>query len=251
MCEMGRFGMEVRTVDARIMCIRTEKMTQKGFTLIELLVSIAISAIIMTAVYAAYNSQQKAYVVQEEVAALQQNLRVAMFYMSNQIREVGCNPTRTDVKKPGLVTADVDQINFTSDITGMPNGDADGDTDDPYENVTYSLYSSDNGIQKLGVISTAGAAIQPVIENVDALNFVYFDNSTPPVPVTPPISTAVLANIRSVEVTIVVRASREDDKYWDINTYVNQQGDVVLAAQDDHFRRRMLSLRISCRNLGL
>ena len=89
-----------------------------GFTLVELLVAIFVSAIIMTAVYAAYNSQNKSYVIQEEVAALQQNLRAAMFYMSNQIREAGCNPTQTDTNRPGIVTADVDEINFTADITG-------------------------------------------------------------------------------------------------------------------------------------
>lgn len=214
-----------------------------GFTLVELLVAISISAIVMTAVYAAYNSQQKSYMVQEEVAALQQNLRAAMFYMSNQIREAGCNPTQTDVNRPGIVTADVDTINFTTDITG-PNGRPNGNTNDLYENVTYSLYTSD-GIQKLGVKSTAAATNQPVIENVDALNFVYLDNSTPPVP------TTVIANIRSVEVTIVVSASREDPKYLDLKSYKNQQGDVVLGAQNDHYRRRILSMRIACRNLGL
>lgn len=215
----------------------------RGFTLVELLVAISISAIIMTAVYAAYNSQQKSYVIQEELAALQQNLRVAMFYMSNQIREAGCNPTiDKGVNRPRMLTADVDEINFTSDITGMPNGDADGDTGDSYENVTYSLYTSD-GIQKLGVKRTATDTNQPVIENVDALNFVYLDASGN--------ITTTLANIRSVEVTIVVRASREDLDYTDGNEYQNQQGDVVLDAQNDHFRRRMLSMRIACRNLGL
>ena len=211
--------------------------------MVELLVAISISAIIMTAVYAAYNSQNKSYAVQEEVAALQQDLRTAMFYMSNQIREAGCNPTRTDVNRPGIVTAAVDEINFTSDITGA-TGRPDGKTDDSYENVTYSLYTAD-GIQKLGVKSTGTATNQPVIENVDALNFVYLNNAIPPVP------TTVLANIRSVEVTIVVRASQRDPDYNDDNVYQNRQGDVVLAAQNDHFRRRMLSMRIACRNLGL
>jgi type IV pilus assembly protein PilW len=221
-----------------------------GFTLVELLVAISISAVVMTAVYAAYNSQQKSYVVQEEVAALQQDLRAAMFYMSRQIREAGCNPTRTDVNRPGIVTAGVDQINFTADFTG-PSGRPDGKTTDSYENVTYSLYTSD-GIQKLGVMSTATVANQPVIENVDALNFVYLDQSQ--IRLDDDGSgnvTANIPNIRSVEVTIVVRASEEDDKYTDTNQYVNQQGDVVLAAQNDHFRRRMLRTRISCRNLGL
>ena len=226
---MDEFGVEMRT--------------DKGFTLIELLVSIAISTVILTAVYSAYQSQQKAYVVQEEVAAMQQNLRAAMFYMSTRIREAGCNPTQDLDNRPGIVTADVDEINFTADITG-PDGKPDGNTTGPYENITYSLYTLDD-IQKLGVKSTASAANMPVIENVDALNFVYFNNASPPVP------TTILANIRSVEVAIVVRASREDRDYTDDNDYQNQQGDVILAAQNDHFRRRILNMRIACRNLGL
>lgn len=223
-----------------------------GFTLVELLVALTVSAVIMTAVYAAYQSQQKSYVVQEEVAALQQNLRAAMFYMSNQIREAGCNPSTTDVNKPGVLTADADEIHFTSDVRGASFAtDPNGSTDDPYENVTYSLYTS-NGIQKLGVKSTANGTNQPVIENVDALNFVYLDQNgnrldddgTGNV-------TTNIPNIRSVEVTIVVRTPREDLDYTDDNEYQNQQGDVVLAAQNDHFRRRIRSMRIACRNLGL
>ena len=216
-----------------------------GFTLIELLIALAISGVVMTAVYASYRSQQKSYSVQEEVAAMQQRLRAAMFYMSSQIREAGCNPTQMQsAQKPGMLTAGAEEIQFTADITGGTNGNADGDTNDSYENVTYSLYTSD-GIQKLGVKSTAAATNQPVIENVDALNFIYLDGSSPPLP------TAVLPNIRSIEVAIVVRASREDPDYTNNNEYRNQQGDVILAAQNDHFRRRILNLRINCRNLGL
>ncbi len=214
-----------------------------GFTLIELLVAMAISAVVMTAVYAAYQSQQKSYVVQEEVAAMQQRLRVAMFYMSSQIREAGCNPTQTDVNRPGIVTADVGEIRFTADVRGVNFGDPpNGNTNDSYENVTYSLYTS-GGIQKLGVKSKATATNQPVIENVDALNFIYLDANG--------IVTTTLPNIRSVEVAIVVRASREDRDYTNGDEYRNQQGDVILGAQGDHFRRRILNMRIACRNLGL
>jgi type IV pilus assembly protein PilW len=214
-----------------------------GFTLIELLIAMAISAVVMTAVYSAYQSQQKSYVVQEEVADMQQRLRAAMFYMSSQIREAGCNPTQTDVNRPGIVTADADEIRFTADVRGVNFGDPpNGNTNDSYENVTYSLYTSD-GIQKLGVKSTASATNQPVIENVDALNFVYLDANG--------IVTTALPNIRSVEVAIVVRASREDRNYTNSDEYRNQQGNVILGAQGDHFRRRILNMRIACRNLGL
>ncbi len=224
-----------------------------GFTLVELLVAVSISAIIMTGVYAAYNSQNKSYVVQEEVAALQQNLRAAIFYMSNQIREAGCNPNpaQMDTNRPRILTADVGEINFTADITGGATGNADGDTDDSYENVTYSLYTSD-GIQKLGVKSTATATNQPVVENVDALNFVYLDQNGNRLDDdgNGNVTTSMNA-IRSVEVTLVVRASREDPAYTDGNEYQNQWGDVILAAQNDHFRRKRLSTCIACRNLGL
>ena len=219
-----------------------------GFTLIELLIAMAISAVVMTAVFSSYQSQQKSYVVQEEVADMQQRLRAAMFYMSNQIREAGCNPTQTDINRPGIVTADADKIRFTADITGVGgNPNPDGKTDGSYEDVTYSLYTS-GGIRKLGVKSSVNSTgPQPVIENVDALNFVYLNNSSPPVP------TTVLASIRSVEVAIVVHASRKDPDYTDNKQYKNKQGDVIFEPQDDdrHFRRRILNLRIACRNLGL
>ena len=223
-----------------------------GFTLVELLVALSISAVIMTAVYAAYQSQQKSYVTQEEVAALQQNLRAAMFYMSNQIREAGCNPSSTDVNKPGILTADLEELQFSSDVRGggSSGNDPDGDIDDPYEDVTYSLYTS-GGTQHLGIQVTATATVQPVIENVAALNFVYLDQSGTVLDDGGGNVTTNISNIRAVEVTIVVRASREDTDYTDSNAYENRQGDVVLAAQNDHFRRGMLSMRIACRNLGL
>ena len=144
--------------------------------MIELLVALAVSGVIMTSVYAAYQSQQKAYGVQEELAAMQQNLRTAVYYLSNQIREAGCNPNSIKgTNAPRIITANVDAINFTADVRGSGFGtEPDGATGGPYENVTYSLYT-DNGIQKLGVKSTANATNQPVIENVDALNFVYLD----------------------------------------------------------------------------
>ena len=229
----------------------TASKKTSGFTLVELLVTLAVSAVIMTAVYAAYQSQQRSYVTQEEVAALQQNLRVAMFYMSNQIREAGCNPSETDVNRPGILTAEVGEINFTSDIRGSSFGtEPDGKTDGPYENITYDLFTSD-GIQSLGIQNTSGATRQAVIENVAALNFVYLDQNGTVLDDGSGTVTTNISNIRAVEVTIVVRASREDPHYTDVGAYENRQREVVLTAPNDHFRRKMLSMRIACRNLGL
>jgi len=41
--------------------------SDRGFTLTELMVSLVISGVLMTAVYAVFNSQQKSYAVQDQL----------------------------------------------------------------------------------------------------------------------------------------------------------------------------------------
>jgi type IV pilus assembly protein PilW len=224
------------------------KINNHGFTLAELLVAMAISGVVISAIYATYQAQQKAYMVQEEVAAMQQKLRAAMYYMTQQIQHAGCDPTGE--ANAGIITANANEIEFTADVRGdsfgsSPLADDSTDTDAPYEHVTYSLYTSE-GIQKLGVKSTATASNQPVAEYVDALNFVYLDANGG--------VTANIDEIRSVLVTLVVRAEREDRDYLNTNAYPTEPNPlvgVVLPAQNDHYRRRGATVHIKCRNLGL
>ena len=65
----------------------------KGFTLVEILVALALSAVVLGAIYSVYVAQQKVYVVQEEVAKMQQNLRAALLMMSGELRMAGFDPT--------------------------------------------------------------------------------------------------------------------------------------------------------------
>ena len=146
--------------------INKNNLTSKehGFTLIEILITMAITGIISAVIFTSFQSQQKSYVVQEDVAAMQQNLRAGMDMMVREIRMAGYDPSKN--ANAGIVSAASNSITVTIDENG------DGDTADSNENITYSLYTSD-GIQKLGRKSTAASNNQPVSENIQALEFFY------------------------------------------------------------------------------
>jgi type IV pilus assembly protein PilW len=216
---------------------------QKGFTLIELLVAMSVAGIVMAGIYGAYYSQQKSFVVQDEMAKMQQNLRAAMFFMAREIRMAGCNPTGGS--SAGFVTANANTINFTMDLRGKdPDDPADGDTGDPNENITYALGDS-NGDGIVEIVRDTGGGPEPVAESIDALNFVYLDENGAD------ITGGSAMAIRSVQITIVARTGRGDPGYSDTTSYRNLQNTEILAPPNDTFRRRTLSTNIKCRNMGL
>ena len=233
----------------------TKSINRDGFTLIELLLAMAVGGIVMAGVYSAYSSQQRSYIAQEQVAAVQQNLRVAMYFMEREIRMAGCDPKGS--AGAGIRTASPNSIRITMDITGGQadgldnDGDSnideadeanfgDGDTNDVNEDVTYSLYTSD-GIQKLGR-KKPSTNNQPVAENIDALNLVYLDKDENP--------TITLTEIRSVQITLVARTARGDRGFKNTTVYKNQQGEQIFVAPGDNFRRKLLTAQVNCRNLA-
>jgi len=226
------------------------KNSRDGFTLIELLVAIGIAMIVMSAIYQSYRSQQRSYILQEQIAAMQQNLRASLFYMTREIRMAGCDPTFQANAK--IEEAKDDLIRFTRDVRGASYGSTfDGDTDDDGEHITYSLYTAD-GIQKLGRKSTSTATNQPVAEYMYALDFVYLDENSAPLDddgngnVTTNIS-----KIKSIEITIVARTKRKDQGYTSSATTFKNQRDksIYTTNPDDGYRYKMLTTTVRLRNL--
>jgi len=213
-----------------------EMTSKRGYTIVELMVAIAISGIFMGTIYSAYTSQQRATLGQEQVSAMQRNLRSAMYFMEKEIRMAGCDPT--GLTTAGIVQANANLMEFKADM----DGDGTIATD---EHITYSLPGAD-------LIRNGGR----IAENIDALNFVYLDGESPPNVLNPNItdvSTTSIPDIRSVQVTVVARTGKADAKYTDSTSYQNKISEPIFTPSggDVHFRRKVLSTNIKCRNLGL
>ena len=95
-------------------------------------------------------------------------------------------------------------------------------------------------------------------ENIDAIDFEYYDTAGNLLlngavnPNAVPAADLASNDIAYVQVTIVARAGEVDQgmiKTWTDNTiYTTPSGRVVLPAQNDDVRRRMLSFQVKCRN---
>lgn len=62
---------------------------KRGITIIELLVGLVICAIVIAAIYRVFTAQSNAYVVQDQVVEIQQNIRSAMEIMVRDLRMAG------------------------------------------------------------------------------------------------------------------------------------------------------------------
>jgi type IV pilus assembly protein PilW len=150
--------------------------SQKGFTIVELLVAMAISLVVMGAIYSTYRSQQASYIVQDQVAKTQQNLRAAMYTLVRDIQMAGYDKTNLSTTKRnifGITTAGRDTITFTADNgDGANKGNGALETD---EKITYSLNVTDPKNKKLirTVGEGAGANDQTLAEHIEAIGFAY------------------------------------------------------------------------------
>jgi type IV pilus assembly protein PilW len=205
------------------------RLNNKGFTLAELLVGLFVSGIVMTTILSAYYTQNKSYAVQDQLAAMVQNLRAAMDIMIRETRMAGYDPTGT--ADSGIVDPNPTYLTITEDMDG--DGSITGD-----ESITYSLADSDgDGDNDLERNSNL------IAENIDALDFVYLDENDA--------STTDPSEIRSIQITMVAKTQKVDQGYHDTITYTNQGGTPIFGPANDSFRRRRLTAEVKCRNLGL
>lgn len=70
--------------------VKNRLQSKYGFTLVELVVAMAIFGVIGAAVFKVFDVSSKSYFVQEEVAVMQQNVRVSKLFLERDVRMAGC-----------------------------------------------------------------------------------------------------------------------------------------------------------------
>lgn len=235
-----------------------------GLTLVELMIAVAISGIIMAAVYQMFIGQRKAYSLQNEIAEMQQNVRASEHMMIREIRMAGYEVSDmyigsdvpgepfTDGEKDAFEEATSQSIAFTSDV----------DSDGKMETIRYS--SKNNSLVRerwrwdanKGKWKKSGGA-RSISENIESLKFSY----------------QILADSEGLN------NSQDDDG----DSYVDEEGELLFTNQPskeerehisvvrftltaknarpdpdyihpvhgDHFRRITLSSTVKPRNMGL
>ncbi len=106
----------------------------KGVTLIELLIALVISTILVAGIYRTFIHQQKTYATQEQVADMQQNVRVAINRMIREIRMSGFGGKNENTNGNNDIINVFGNINGFTDIINAvdnaPRGDNVGNSDE-------------------------------------------------------------------------------------------------------------------------
>ena len=142
-----------------------------GITLIELVIAMFIAGIVSIAIFTAFKSQQKSYLIQDQVAEMQQNVRASMDIMARDIRMAGYDPK--PFGWPTILSANSSRINITMDINEDGNCSSN-------ENITYGFSNANDadadGIADAGAADlgrNTGGGFQPLAENIQAIGFAY------------------------------------------------------------------------------
>jgi type IV pilus assembly protein PilW len=238
---------------------KEEKLNKAGFTLVELLITVVISGLIMAAVYSGYSINQKVYNNEQNIVEMQQNIRVAMAFMVNDIRMAGYDPTGNAgaticnaTQGWFSFTQDLDELNGVPTCAGVVTPGQ-----NPGEYVAYGFSNAVGGddIDRDGIPDAGGATelrrelntggYWEVASGIAAIEFNYImeDGSTSLAPTN-------LDEIVKVQVTILAQSGIVDQKFNNTMVYTTGSG-ASWGPFDDNIRRRMLTTTIHCRNMGI
>lgn len=173
------------------------KHKEHGFTLIELVIGLAITMILMGIAISIFNVQRKSYSMQEQVTEMQQTVRTAMDMMVREIRMAGYDPTNAGFV--GIATNTTTLLRILSDLDGN------GTTNGSYEDITFRYYDANDATYPRQIKRDIGGGFQPLAENMDGCNFLYYDANG--------IETTTASSIRQIRITLTGRTTNADSNF--------------------------------------
>jgi type II secretory pathway component PulJ len=134
--------------------------------MIEMVLALAAVAIMFGAIYAGFERLNRSYAAENVKAGTQQSARIGVEMMVQDIRLAGLNPLGT--AGAGIVADPTPTLlRFTTDLN------FDGDTGDPFEDITYDLSGT--------TLRQTNRNVDPnpeiLLENVTDLTFTYLDEA--------------------------------------------------------------------------
>jgi type IV pilus assembly protein PilW len=238
----------------------------RGFTLIEVLIALALTGLVMAAVYGIYLANIQAVVVDEQRVELQQGQRFGIDFMMRELRHAGYDLAESG--NPTIVAAGSNYIYFTADHNN------DGVLDDAGEHIVFCVYNDALGFKSLGYFATDSAAnlniaamdgnndgeaelththslpSHQAITTIEELEFNYHLLSGGQT-TTPTQDGVDLDTIREIDISLLGRAVNADNKYTSAAQSFTTASGVVWAGFNDNFRRMLLVSSVRLRNMGL
>ncbi len=200
--------------------IVSQKNNHRGFTLVEMVMVLAISTIVLAAMYSVFTIANKNFTTQNAAANVQQNLRSAIGLMARDIRHAGLDPSGSD--NFGIAYASQSKIRFTKD-SGAFNGMVD---EANWEEITYDFQGGQIMQTLYETVTTSTADTAALISNIKEVKFKYYDSANNDLG-EPGTDDDKLADIRTVEILVT---------HWE-------------PAGRDKMVSRTLTRRVECRNL--
>lgn len=211
--------------------------SRAGFTLVELMLALALGSLVLTLLMTSFLSQHQVYRAQGLVVEMQQNARVAMDMLEQDIRSIGFDPDR---RGAAIIEAEAERLVFSRD-----------DGSKALETISYGLidaFASVDGND--GIIDDLGRGVdkdglkgglQPVAENISRLEFRYLDNQG---------RTAVdRRDISAVQVSMLVLSAHRETKMQPGRPVYSTPGGAQWQAPAGYWQVYLTTL-IHCRNLG-
>jgi type IV pilus assembly protein PilW len=241
--------------------IVSRRKTQNGFTIIELMIAVAISSVLITAVYQTFHSQQRTYTMQNEAAAMEQNLRGGLYLLTKELRSAGYNPQQETTDNFRFVTFfpapnNLFTVDYTKDhfiVAFTLDADSSGAIEsNRNEQIAYRFNNAQKSLERFNDMQPdITKKWEIVASNIDAAHFTYFDQNNN--------ITTDPANIEYIEIALLARTGKQDSKYINTTVYTTKEGvklcPLVLASDKcpndsfgDHYHRRLLTTTIQIRN---